>query len=183
MGDGTSSDEIERALKGVHRFRGVYSSNDMPNPLTVPADSCLIANYGKTSQPGTHWIAILHLNDVSQPPAYFDPFGFSPDDLNQLIHQDAHFKSYMDKAAKRFHGRYATNDFNLQGATTDDCGEYCVYAVLVNRLPLDSNGKVDPRWRQIIDHVNGSSANHDRRLMSLVKIRGPVPRVPKAYPS
>ena len=47
-------------MQDIHRFMGVYSSNELTPPLAYP--TYVIANCSRSYEKGTHFIAILFVN-------------------------------------------------------------------------------------------------------------------------
>ena len=50
-------------MQDIHRFMGVYSSNELTPPLSYP--TYIIANFSRAYEKGTHFIAILFLKERS----------------------------------------------------------------------------------------------------------------------
>lgn len=149
---GTSNYQIQNRLKHVQYFMGVYSSNNLPQYQYLRRDSALIANYSDNHSSGTHWIAMVHLNNPDRMPEYFDSFGFDADSDNPLLNTQAKFKEYITKLSKYsgFRGEYVHSSENLQCITGDVCGEFCVLCVLKNSIPNDYDGNINKEWKDII---------------------------------
>lgn len=99
-----------------HSFVGVkprdhFISEDLHN------SSSYIINTDKSTQAGTHWLAIWITaeGDIE----YFDSYGLPP------LHLDIHNKISSFTTAVRY------NDCPLQGLTTTVCGQYCLLFLLM----------------------------------------------------
>lgn len=149
---GTTNEQLERKCRGVPGFLGVFSADNLPR--VVPPDASLIANYSNQSEPGTHWIAILHLNDRSRQPEFFDSFGFPPDGENVILGTTAKFDKYMKYMSVRAGagGKYLYNKLNMQCSRADVCGEYAAWAIQKQTLPENMRtGAIKPEWKQILN--------------------------------
>ena len=62
---------INNVMKGIGNFSGVYSSDNMKDPMIYP--SYLIVNFSPSFSPGTHFIAMIF--DEEQNCNYFDHLG------------------------------------------------------------------------------------------------------------
>jgi len=157
MGNGgTSTSQIINVLRNNPHFIGVFPSDKLPNPETVKPDSSAIFNYSDTKEPGTHWVAIIHMNcfrteNGGREPEYFDSFGFRPDDLDGIIERKTHFEPYLRKLSRHagFNGNYITSHIEIQTTLSDKCGPFAVYAVQTQTIPTKPNGKVNIPWKPI----------------------------------
>lgn len=158
----SSNIQLSRLLRDVPYFLGVFPANKLPNPKDVPKGSALIANYSNAGTSGTHWIAILHMNDPDDAPMYFDSYGFSPGDLNAILKEHATFEKYMERLSE--HAGYGAKNYHtsrveLQCSDSDYCGQYCVLAVKFNALPTDPTGKPNPKWKPFIHWASSCEAS------------------------
>ena len=62
---------INNVMKDIENFCGVYSSDNMKDPMSYP--TYLIVNFSPSFSPGTHFIAMIF--DEKQNCTYFDPLG------------------------------------------------------------------------------------------------------------
>ena len=71
-------------MQDIHRFMGVCSSNELTPPLSYP--TYIIANFSRSYEIGTHFIAILFLKKHLC--IYFDPLNLSfiPRDIQEYMH-------------------------------------------------------------------------------------------------
>ena len=113
---------INRVMQDIHRFMGVYSSNELTPPLSYP--TYIIANFSRSYEKGTHFIAILLLKkDLC---IYFDP-------LNLLFLPDAIFQ-YMRTHSKMI---YRVNN-KIPSDLSIFCGFYCLIPIFLhmNNVPI-----------------------------------------------
>lgn len=114
-------------MQDVHGFMGVYSSNDLRPPTLYP--SYTIANFSRTYETGTHFIAILFLKKNLC--VYFDPLNlpFIPPEI----------KDYMCKYSNFL---YQIN-YTVQNPLSVFCGLFCLIPIMmyVNNIPLYSGIK------------------------------------------
>ncbi len=95
-------------------FKGVYSSNNLPNSFTLPA--AFIINLSPTNLPGTHWVVIFI--DKQRHLEYFDSFGIYPQVPNIL--------AFMKKQSRKI---TCTNQ-QLQHITSKNCGKFASVYVM-----------------------------------------------------
>jgi hypothetical protein len=154
-GRGTFDSELTRRLKDVPNFQGVAAADELPDPSTMPPDSCFIANYSDRNMNGTHWVAFMHINNKRRPPEFFDSYGFPPGGENNILDTRAPFKHFMEAAAKQAgfgEDNYLYNKINMQCVDSDVCGEYCVFAILQQDLPQNpSTGAIRPQWKPVVN--------------------------------
>ena len=113
---------INRVMQDIHRFMGVYSSNELTPPLSYP--TYIIANFSRSYEKGTHFIAILFLKkDLC---IYFDPLNLSfiPRDIQEYMHLNSRLV-------------YQIN-YTIQNPLSSFCGLFCIMAIMlhVNNIPL-----------------------------------------------
>lgn len=70
---GTDNFQLQRAMKGVKGFKGVFPIDLLPARLK--GGDKLIINYQTSAQGGSHWIALCVLGKRA---VVFDPFGVKP---------------------------------------------------------------------------------------------------------
>lgn len=153
-GRGTFDSELQKRLEGVPNFEGVFAADELPDPGTLPKDSCFIANYSDREMNGTHWVAFLHINNKSRPPEFFDSYGFPPGGENSILETRAPFHNFMEAAAKEagFGDKFYYNKINMQCVDSDVCGEYCVFAILRQELPQNpATGAIRPQWKPVVN--------------------------------
>ena len=109
-------------MQDVHGFMGVHSSDDLISPTFYP--SYIIANFSRTYETGTHFIAILFLK--KHVCIYFDPLNLSfiPKNINEYIHNNSKLV---------YHINYA-----IQSPLSIFCGFFCLLPIMfhVNNIPL-----------------------------------------------
>ena len=170
--NGTSDQEIERSLRAIPNFLGVFSADNLPEDINK-TDACLIVNYSDENDTsgGTHWVALLHLNNRETQPAFFDSYGYRPDDQNSVLHADADFEKYIVRKSKEsgHNGKYKYNLVNMQSQNGDECGEFAAYACKVNCLPYTDASCMNPRWRNILkmNQVPGNAQRVVKKLMHM----------------
>jgi hypothetical protein len=101
-----NTSQIERLFENEPLFRGVYSSDNLPDKPGL-----LICNTDPSTKPGEHWISI-YVDESSGRGEYFDSFGRMPNE---------HFKLYMDTKCRI----WTFNERQLQSVVTSLCGYYC----------------------------------------------------------
>ena len=130
----TSTDELQHACDDVPGFLGVYASDELEG-LTAAMDSAkprlggfsAIFNYSPITQGGSHWIAMARLRDAGgRPGMLMDSFGSSPDRDDAILRVKTHFAQFL-RANSR--GEPLRNQFDLEGARGDACGEYAAIFV------------------------------------------------------
>ena len=126
---GLSNIFIEKNLyKVTKKFKGVFSSDNIPNKLQNLNDFSIICNLSKENEIGTHFITIL----------VKDKEIFILDSLGDTsIFGDV---TPINKFLKKVMNRRTLyrNSQQLQSLTSQYCGFYCIYFVLLfekNSLP------------------------------------------------
>lgn len=155
--------QIEDYLKPKNKnFLGCFASDELPkNP---PVNSCLIVNYSKHSQDGTHWVAMMNLNTNNV--MFGDSYGFEPDGEDLLLSRQTNFHNYLIRHSNN--NRYTHNEYNLQDVNSDCCGEYCC-KFIIDGLPADRTGKVNAKWRKYIEVNDPQKA--DKMILQEIRIR------------
>lgn len=109
-------DEIERKLKNLPNFIGVFARNTLP-PI-VKSPFALICNTDLIQEPGTHWIAIYcDENGVGD---YFDSYGLPP------LYTE--FEYFLQRNCPN---GFLHNRITLQCFDCVTCGEYCIAFILI----------------------------------------------------
>jgi hypothetical protein len=142
---------IERHLP-TQNFVGVFSSDQLPPFEKLPFDACLVSNYSPHDDAGTHWVTMIHLNNHTRPPEYFDSFGFPPDGLDMILNVKSRMTRYLQMCSAKagFNGRFMHSKLNLQCSQDDVCGEFACFCVIKQCLPQDPvTGKLRPEWNRI----------------------------------
>ena len=180
MSRGTSEYQLNRAMRGDPRWAGTHAADQLPRFESLPHGAFLIANYDNAGQGGSHWIAFGNLNAGGKHPLYFDSFGLSPDQLNDTLGAKAHFKRYLDEAA-RHNGRAPwINRVDLQcmmpnhahNITADVCGEFAVLFCRWKVLPVDpATGHLNKQWAPIFSW-RSSCEKSEHLVKKLAGIRG-----------
>jgi len=99
-------EEIERALRHVRDFDGVFDAGNLPDKPHL-----LVANNDPSSRPGRHWVCSCVENGRGE---YFDSFGRPP---------TAEFERYIDQHCSS----WTFNRRQLQSVVSSCCGLYCIY--------------------------------------------------------
>lgn len=95
-------------------FVGVYPSDQIPNYNKYPHS--IVVNLDKSTQEGTHWIAIFIENpNVAY---FFDSYGSPPQGM---------IKTFL----KKF-GKLKINNFKFQSQLSNVCGHYCITFLFLN---------------------------------------------------
>jgi hypothetical protein len=99
-------------------FKGVYSSNNLPNSFSVPA--AFIVNLSPTYSPGTHWVVIYI--EKNHNIDYFDSFGIPPRETSIL--------SFLKRHGKTI---FYTNQ-QIQHILSRNCGKFSAVFVMFKIL-------------------------------------------------
>lgn len=170
----TSNIQIQNRLENVKYFQGVYASDQLPDFKLLPPGSAIIVNYSPSDSGGSHWCAMLHLNDKHHIPAWYDSFAFRPDGLDSILNEHTRFDQYLKAASEHsgFEGKYNRSDLEIQCASSDVCGELATFSVLQDSIPNKPDGSVRPEWRNMIKKMNElpcEKFNH--YIINLVRLR------------
>ena len=135
---------IIEIMKDIKNFMGVYSVNNIQNPVTYPA--YLIVNFAESNAPGTHFVAIIFTKDKTS--IYFDPL--------DLIFIPLKIQEYMNKNSRKTHVIHHP----IQNPISGYCGFFCLLAILfyVNDIPFIHLTYYFPR----------SSLVNDRKCITLL---------------
>lgn len=157
----TTNHELERKLRHVPGFAGVFASNQLPARLgashTRPFS--LIANYDRAGMPGSHWIGMRF--PAHAPAEYFDSFGLAPDMADRVVRVGTHFGRYLSRHSAT--GTFRHNAFDFQCLEDDTCGEWAALFV-EHGLPDDNPGF----WRPIMDTRSCLARDQEARNMAAI---------------
>jgi len=113
--------QIERLLRNVKEFDGVFSIDNLPDKPTL-----LVCNLDPSHKSGSHWICICVSGIVGE---YFDSLGRAP---NRTL------EHYMSSKCSN----WTYNRCQLQSVLSAFCGHYCVYFCLLRSRGLAMNNIV-----------------------------------------
>lgn len=99
--------EIIKALQSYDNFLGVFARNKIPSVVEYP--SFIIINTDRSTEPGTHWVAIRFTATVCE---YFDSFGLPP--------------MYCEISKAIGTRKLLWNGRCIQHPTSKTCGEFCI---------------------------------------------------------
>jgi len=119
MSEELNNHQIEKIMKGVPNFRGVYSKDTLPDKPNNK-ESFIVNLQNFFDGEGTHWVAIYKNKNYE----YFDSFGLPPPE--EII-------TYCK-------GDVEYNSIQIQKMNTDLCGYYCIYYIrnrVMGRKPID----------------------------------------------
>ena len=107
--------EICEYYKNEPRFNGVYSRNNLPNPIKKGA---YVINLDEYENTGTHWVSLFVKPKYT---VYFDSFGVEhiPKEINKLI-------ANCDTTKPSSLERIKSNIFRLQTYDSIMCGYFCI---------------------------------------------------------
>ena len=111
-----NSEEIQRALRRVRDFDGVFAADALPDEPHL-----LVVNTDPASRPGRHWVCICVENRRGE---YFDSFGRPP---------TTDFERYMDL----HRSSWIFNRRQLQSVISRFCGHYCIYYCVLRSRGVD----------------------------------------------
>src|SRR5580765_963748 len=123
-------------------FRGVFACDKLPRSISYP--SAVVANTDPADKPGQHWVAFL-FNERGEG-EYFDSYGLPP------------INSPLFKFLTRNSVRIKCNPIQLQGFTSDVCGQYCI-AFLASRCRGET-------MRDVIEKYKGKVPGEKDRVMA-----------------
>jgi hypothetical protein len=114
--------EIERNLRHLPAFRGVYAIDTLPtHVLHYPA--AYVVNSGRSDGPGEHWIAVYFCKDGSA--EFFDSYAFPPEMYG--------IRNFLCMNSKH----YIWNRKRLQSTVSFLCGAYCIYFILMKSSGIE----------------------------------------------
>ena len=106
-----SNFDIEKMLKKIPGFRGVFASDDLPEKPMLNESG--VMNFDVLGNPGTHWVSWICRGGSRPFTVYFDSFGVPiPDTL----------RVYLNKHP----GTHWANSGEIQSMDSVLCGYYCV---------------------------------------------------------
>ena len=117
-----NGDQIERLLRNVKEFDGVFSVDNLPDEPRL-----LVCNLDPSHRSGSHWICI-YVDDKTVG-EYFDSLGRAPDGA---------LECYMNSKCSSW--TYSRRQ--LQSILSAFCGHYCVYFCLLRSRGLTMNNIV-----------------------------------------
>ena len=163
----TTNVQLERSLRDVKDFVGVFPSNELPARLSVRHERpfSLIVNYDRRGMPGSHWVGMRF--PAKGPSEYFDSFGLQPDEADAIVDVGTHFERYLRKHSDT--GTYVRNTFDFQCLQDDTCGEWAALFI-EHGLPQDNPGY----WRPIMSA--SSCARRDLKAREDAKVLPPSER-------
>jgi len=113
--------DLDESLEGNKLYGGSFPCNCIPKPTRKPI--AFIVNTDKAGEPGTHWVALLLLDDGAG--EYFDSFGLPP------------FEKSIINYIKDNCTKLVYNDKHIQNNTAKTCGLYCVKFIEARSLGID----------------------------------------------
>ena len=113
--------EITADMRGVRRFGGVWARDQLLREVSDDDyDKYFIVNTDPASKPGSHWVAVY----TGDSPEFSDSLGQSPSTYGK------EFQLFLLQ-----HGsRYIYNSKRLQNISSDICGQYCIYYILLREM-------------------------------------------------
>jgi hypothetical protein len=106
--------EINRVMNSMqttkYQYIGTFPSDKLPPPEQYP--SCFIANMDRSSQPGSHWVAVYMTKTGKA--EYYDTYGRQPPPV---------FQKYLETNFEVFR----VNKIQTQSFGTSVCGQHCIY--------------------------------------------------------
>ena len=165
-GVGVTQEQLERRLKDVPGFAGVYAADELPDMLPGTARKTdtrtLIVNACTRASGGCHWVAMK----TGTGAWFFSSYGLAPDQSDSILKTRTRFARWL--SAHSVGGRYKVNRKDLQSVGTAVCGDYAAYAVL-NGMPTDPDGPEGLlAWRRILD--KRTSWGRDKAVRRLARV-------------
>ena len=133
---------IERTLRKIRMFDGVYSVDTLP----ARPNGLLVCNVDPSHRPGTHWVAI-YVDSREKRAEYFDSMGREP---------CTKIKTYLDRWCKR----WTYNDRQLQSVVSMLCGHYCIYFCVLRSYGIT--------MREIVNSLRTDTAFNDALVHAFV---------------
>jgi hypothetical protein len=107
------------SAKNNHKiFKGVYSSDNLPNLFSIPA--AFIVNLSPSNSEGTHWISIFI--DENHNIEYFNSFGIPPKETSIIKFLERHGRTI----------RYVNNQ--IQHLMSKNCGKFAAVFIMFKML-------------------------------------------------
>lgn len=133
--------DIQRILRGVDHFGGIFPLNRLP--LVFKKPRLFIINLDPSYQQGTHWVAV-HFDRLGYA-YYFDSFGRPP--AGQIL-------TFLERFAPR---GYQYSKDKIQDDNSTSCGYFCVLFV-----------KLSPKkFFKIFKKCK--TANNEQKLIKFIK--------------
>ena len=171
----STSSQLTHYLRNNKRFGGVYSSDLLPDPQTLPHDGCIIVNYSASDEgPGSHWAAVIHINNPQEVPAWFDSFGLDIDSTAEILHlqHKPDFRGWIENASRLagHDGKFDQNKLELQCVESTVCGQWCILCIRLNTLPMNEQGKIRAQWKPFVHWKNGACHMNEKALRKIIKL-------------
>ena len=108
---------IENLMKNIHGFLGVFSSNN--SPMLKNHGECIIINFDKNYERGSHFIAIFINKDNTC--LYFDSLNnvYIPEDIHHYLKKYKRFKNMSQM---------------IQSPFSTYCGFYCMLFLVCYKI-------------------------------------------------
>ena len=143
---GLTNCDLNSFLKCAPHFIGCYSDDEIAK-LVLRPPCYLIVNLDKSTQPGTHWLALGIFPNLIE---IFDPLGFDIFSWPSLPHG---LLSFLHKLSFRKKVKVIPR---LQSKKSTLCGLFCVfYIMLRSKISLSS----------IIGYFSSALVSNDRKLL------------------
>jgi hypothetical protein len=110
--DTLSNFDIERELKHVKKFNGVFSRDNLPRKMK---NGYYVINSDVSTGPGVHWWAVIN-RPRDKESLFFDSFGTSP---------PPPVEKFMRSSGKGI----VYNSNQLQDLPSNRCGWFCVHVI------------------------------------------------------
>ena len=147
---GLTDCDLNSFLKRAPHYLGCYSDDEIAK-LVLKPPCYLIVNIDKSSQPGTHWIALGIFSNLIE---VFDPLGFDIFSWPSLPHG---LLSFLHKISFRKRVKVIPR---VQSKKSTLCGLFCVfYIMLRSKFSLSS----------IIGYFSSALVSNDRILIRFFK--------------
>lgn len=124
-----NSIEINKIMNGENwrkNYGGIYPCDRLPQNLCRKCNFGIICNLSKSTSLGTHWIAIF-MPEEGECLEYFDSYGIPPNNKYLL--------SFLEKNNQS----YCYNKGQIQNFGSDECGEYCIFFLLLRFSGIEFN--------------------------------------------
>jgi len=135
-----NTSDINRTLKRVKGFRGVFPKSDLPVYL-LPKPCSIVVNLDERWKTGSHWVAIYF--PKRGPSFYFDSFGRPPPEEILAI---------IERNSKE---GWTFNTIKIQGDLSTLCGYYCIS--FIQSLP---------DYRKFIEKFSHCSIENDLKFVN-----------------
>lgn len=112
--------QINKKLAKVGGYLGTFPYDELPRSKKKVFS--LVVNTSSSHEPGTHWIAIVFINGTFY---FLDSYGRNINDMTFSKPFKRVIKQYFDGK------RYRYNTKLLQQFTSNTCGDYAIYFVLM----------------------------------------------------